>query len=346
MSRLDYSKWDKFDYNSSDDEVDQTSNQPIVTRLNDGATVHIGPSGSSIANNTPQNSHTRPPPPSVQDDTLVDDDDEYESSVPPLPCSAGIPISKARGTVYRSSHTPDEGGFPITYKWKQNRQEVCLWVSIASSLKASALKIEYNQDSNVLRISTNGIDILSGELKYKIDYSKEDGLDWEITTPPNNANTSPSSSSSSSNQEKVIQITFQKFVYTAGSVVWWSSVFATDDPIDVTQIPERLQTQKLVKNDKKPVDKDSEEEVQTKISSTESFAEAWKTAHALFTEKVKEKEPIVVEHDINDKVCDSDEDSDNHVINVDPNIDESGEKLTYDINTTTSNLPTELVRDL
>lgn len=354
MSRLDYSKWDKFDYDSSDDESNQGRRQPTVTRLDDGATIHIGPSGSSITSSggsgqSPDVVTQSPVVPVVSQVEEVEDEEEFENEEeerqwereseaagPPPACSAGVPVSKASGTIYRTSHTPDGGGFPITYKWKQSRNEVYLWVSIASSLKASALKVEYDPKSNFLRISTNGFDILSGELKYKIEYSEDDGIDWEITEAPR-----MNEDSNNSTTHKAVQITFQKHVYTPGSVVWWSAVFSSDDSIDVSQIPERMRTQKLVST------KNPEGDKVTNISSTESFAEAWKTAHAMFTEKVKEKEPIEVYDDDDEQVDDIDvmttnEEHHESVFNI-----SGGSSVGEGVGATTpSNMPAEWIKEL
>lgn len=306
MSRLDYSKWDKFDYASSDEEDDNRPYpQPTVTRLNDGDRIHIGPSGSSI------DSSNAPPAPSLSPSHTGNESSKKvgatSSSEPPATAAAvpsSLPVNKAQDTIYRSSHTPEGGGFPITYKWKQTRQEVFLWVSIAHSLKASAIQVEYKATSNTLRISTNGIELIAGELNYKIIHEEDSPLDWEITTAPT-ATSIPSEASTSTPAQKVIQIIFQKHVYTPGSVVWWSSIFSGDDPIDVTQIPERLRTQKTVRVSDPTatgvsatdVDSDVSAAATTHVSSSQSFADAWKEAHSLFTEKVKEKEQIEIYDD-------------------------------------------------
>ena len=53
MSRLlDYSKWDNLDCSDSEEDLEEDEGrrglQPQVTRLEDGASVHITPSGASI----------------------------------------------------------------------------------------------------------------------------------------------------------------------------------------------------------------------------------------------------------------------------------------------------------
>ena len=320
MSRLDYSKWDKMEYSSDDEDNEENNNaskQPSVTRLDDGSRIHIGPSGSSISHDT-----TLSTPTPTSSETPI-------SSV--SPCSQQTSTTKAPSTIYKSSHTPEGGGFPITYSWKQTRQEVYLWLPIAHALKASALQVQYTSSTNNLRISTSNIDLLAGELKYKILQSTKENetedLDWEVTTPPQAQGiTSISSSSSSSSStedpptlslpvplssQKVLQIIFQKHVYTPGSVVWWSSIFATDDAIDVTQIPERLQMQKRGMQASPTTASPSTapregSDSSVSVSSTEQFAEAWKVAHGLFVEKVKTKEPITV-YDDDDVECEQDE---------------------------------------
>ena len=316
MSGFDYSKWDNI-VCSSDEDDDEEDCGPRVTRLEEGAQVNISPSGASITHNNNnkkminKNDESNNNKKNIKNDgednnkvmMMMNNDEDNKKMINQNDGSNNNKEMTDKDNVndidhiYKSSHSPHDGGFPVTYKWRQTRQEVFLWVAVSSSLKTSSIKVNYTKSSNILTVTTNGIEIISGELKYKIDYDDEDGVDLEVITTPQSLQVVDIDKTDNSHQ-RVIQLIFQKHIYTPGSVIWWSSVFVNDDPIDVTTIPERLRCQKKAK-----VSENNQSTTSCNVTTSDNFADTWKKAHDMFIEKVKRKDKVNV-----DQFDDDDED--------------------------------------
>ena len=336
MSGFDYSKWDIIVCSSDEDDEEECG--PRVTRLEEGAQVNISPSGASIThnnnnkminkndesnnNNNKKNNNNKNINKNIKNDgednnkmmMMMNNDEDNKMVINENDESNNNNNNNDKNInknkemtdkdnvndidhIYKSSHSPHDGGFPVTYKWRQTRQEVFLSVAVSSSLKTSSIKVNYTKSSNILTVTTNGIEIISGELKYKIDYDDEDGVDWEIMTTPQSLQLVDIDKTDNS-QQRVIQLIFQKHIYTPGSVIWWSSVFVNDDPIDVTTIPERLRCQKKAK-----VSENDQSTTSCNVTTSDNFADTWKKAHDMFIEKVKRKDKVNV-----DQFDDDDED--------------------------------------
>ena len=253
---VDYSKWDRFAEDLSDED-DCDSHQPAVHEVPKGSQVRIGPSGAEIV----QSKQTEVA-------TVV-------SSAALRNISGNTPLSD----------TPDIGppveGFYYcpTHRWKQDKSEVTLLISVPVLTKASDVSVNLKGDTTSrLTITVRGAVTLEKNLKFKVSDISSDTPDWELVN--------------NSASDRVILITLKKHQYIPSSVFWWSCVFVGDEEIDVSTIPGRARSSlnRVSSVTTSPPSTGAVvTEGTTKESSTLTFAESWKVANEMFREKVSQR---------------------------------------------------------
>jgi hypothetical protein len=148
---VDYSKWNKFAADVSDDEEDFPSYQPHVTSFDKSQSVSIGPQGSTI----------QPMGPSIKEKQKVE---SYVSFFDSFPYN-GACLEK--------------------YSWTQSALNVALRIPIPKHLKSKDVNVDvsqFNAFSVSLKLTTEVI--LAGQLRYQIVYNDtsygDSAVDWEI----------------------------------------------------------------------------------------------------------------------------------------------------------------------
>ena len=149
---VDYSKWNKFSDGDSDMEMEEESNFPQVTTLNDGSRVEIGPNGSKIL--------------------------EKNSKL----------IEKTNTTKDALKHSAEilvDGAGDI-FTWQQTHYEVRLKIEITKflhSTKKSGNSLICENKHFVLIISDELV--IDRFLKYDVEEKDKEGdccIDWEIVS--------------------------------------------------------------------------------------------------------------------------------------------------------------------
>ena len=233
---MDYSKWDSFGDDDDENDSDVVSHLPHVTTFEGerGRSFVIGPSGVNLI-------HTSSAHPPLQKDVPL-----------ALNCK--------------------NGGVTSSYTWSQDRNEVRICKIVASDLKASNVKADFDasQDTlSVFEINPHSV-ILEGTLRYKFEID-HDGLcpiQWELVRTPVNSTVC----NKNTRDNRILEIVFKKVSPIPGSVIWWKNVFVGDTEIDVTAISGRGSTSKEV-------------------------AAAWDEAHQLFKTRIASRELIDINLD-------------------------------------------------
>ena len=233
---MDYSKWDSFGDDDDENDSDVVSHLPHVTTFEGerGRSFVIGPSGVNLI--------------------------PTSSAHPPL--QKDVPLAL----------NCKNGGVTSSYTWSQDRNEVRICKIVASDLKASNVKADFDasQDTlSVFEINPHSV-ILEGTLRYKFEID-HDGLcpiQWELVRTPVNSTVC----NKNTRDNRILEIVFKKVSPIPGSVIWWKNVFVGDTEIDVTAISGRGSTSKEV-------------------------AAAWDEAHQLFKTRIASRELIDINLD-------------------------------------------------
>jgi hypothetical protein len=146
---VDYSKWEKFAAELSDDEEESTA--PTVTRLDDNERVNISPKGVSL-------------------ETMRAASVEDAGKVPP--------IGK---DVICGEYNVNDGETGI-FLWRQDKDHVYIRIDVDASVKASEVQITYSAKYTTLAVSMRGQRCIQGPLQYDIEIDADGLLDWELLT--------------------------------------------------------------------------------------------------------------------------------------------------------------------
>lgn len=199
---VDYSKWDKFDAGSSDEEDSRP--MPKVTTLSDHSKITIGPKGYSVSE-------------SKEDEAA---------------------LRKERSAVQSSERTRNgsmvaKEGF--SFSWCQDRYSASLYLSIAKHLKEKNITVSLQDKELKVSVLLDKSVLLQGRLQYEVQLTGEVDnpwdkvCDWEILPEKNDM------------EHNTLRISFTKRTPIPGTVLWWSRVFSDDEPLDVTQLQDRRQ---------------------------------------------------------------------------------------------------------
>jgi hypothetical protein len=220
---VDYSKWDKFDYDEDDDEP-QLSSMGEVRKIGGekGGQVQIGPSGYSIHDET------------------GNEIENFNSA------SATLPLSSQSNRVNSLEVNTENGsiGFyrGVHYYWSQSRYEVTLslfpeWIK---GLKKKDISISYFSGTKELKIVSkrNGDNQFVGNFQFGVEVTGDPENPWdeifEWKVVPDLAHPVDSS-----RLHTGIQIVLKKISPLPNSTFWWKNVFVGEPHIDVTKISGR-----------------------------------------------------------------------------------------------------------
>lgn len=259
---VDYSKWDKFERELSEDD-DEANHMPGVTQFSKegGESISIGPNGYEVVEKSAA-------PPAVSRN----------------PLSKAL-LSRTEDRNHSSSPTPSElaakelkalesknGRVCENYSWSQDKYEVVITVPLDTTIKAKDLQVALEDRNLFVRMCAGGTSafqfpILSGPLRYAVelsDVASEQGcpFDWEIKTKP---------SGIPNVDRKVMEIVLKKKSPIPGAVIWWENVFEDGPRIDVTTIEGR------------------------NMSSTAAVNDTWAEAQKAFADRIASNPPEKIE---------------------------------------------------
>ncbi|RYG99386.1 hypothetical protein EON65_50320 [archaeon] len=200
---VDYSKWDRFDAGSSDEE-DIRDPIPKVTTLSNQSKITIGPKGYTVS--------------------------ESEE---------GEAITRKEKSILSSGERTRNGSMVVkknfSFTWSQDRYTTSLYISIAKHLKEKKLSVTLQDKELKVLVPADSTVLLQGRLQYDVELTGEADnpwdkiCDWEILQEKGDRD------------HNTLRISFTKKTPIPGTVLWWSRVFSDDDPIDVTQLQDRRQ---------------------------------------------------------------------------------------------------------
>ena len=201
---VDYSKWDKFDASSSDDDNDEEHSNPRISSFDgEGRSVTIGPAGVTVA----------------------------DKSV-----STNVTTSSSKATIFQLSDR--NGGKTDQFIWSQDRSEVVIRKELEVSIKAADVEVLFDVITSILsvKVKSNGSYLIYGEFRYKFELIDDElcPVQWEIVSMEDDNETKT--------LHRVLEITLRKLSPIPGAVIWWKNVFVGDSEIDVTTIPDRVKS--------------------------------------------------------------------------------------------------------
>lgn len=181
---VDYSKWDKFANDLSDDDDDSVGNRPVVTKIEKpgGGRIQLGPQGAVLLDDNSQ---------SIREELSVTSD-----------------ISRMSGP----SDFSKNGDTLDSYLWCQDRHEVVVRVYIDRTLRAADVDLRLSEENHLtVRNRKTGEFILNGALQNSVETnSAESGdcvLDWELR--------------SVSSSSRIFELTLRKRSPIPGVIMWW-----------------------------------------------------------------------------------------------------------------------------
>lgn len=268
---IDYSKWDKIDYGSDDEDSSVNEEAPAVTRLDESSSVTFSSNGVSIA-----------PSPTIQKEKEI-------SSKPPVQNDSSISKNVKKRKICTkngSSYVDPKSGNEIL--WSQDRNEVNISIIYdCNTIASKDIRVKIHgalsyQDrfsavgtENIidgvegskgkLIVTAKGCDepLLQGYTGYPVYLPQdEEEIDWEIDVTDSNM--------------KMIRITLLKAVPMQGLTVWWSRPLIHFPEIDVVSGIEGRTSSNSNKD------------------KHDQWKQSWEEAHRMFKEKIKNKEKQII----------------------------------------------------
>lgn len=188
---VDYSKWNNFEVSDSEDEDDEPT-APRVTRLEDGAKIQIGPTGSTV--------FTHP---------------SSKEAAGSNSTSSSKATRKYSGKVLDSTN----GGICETFAWSQDRYEATLQVTVPIDTKAADITFAVTEKH--LSVQIKHTHFFGGDLAYAIAIDEDDiisrGIIWEL--------------SDYSETNRLLVFSLVKKSPIQGSFIWWKHVFPADPEV-------------------------------------------------------------------------------------------------------------------
>jgi hypothetical protein len=271
---VDYSKWDKFQANLSDDDTEEEdnggyNNKARVTRLDDstGHRVEIGPGGARVVDSsyssTPSSSSSSAPAKAVLTTLSANEPgsttEAVTSSAPQnLTGEASLHVPGLSADMI--AEFTKNGKMEENYCWSQSRLEVVLRIPIEQNVRAKDIGLRLDSHNNLV-ITAGVSNMICGKLQYDVlrnDDTFDCPLDWEIK---------------SYGGVKVIEVLLIKKSPIPNAGIWWKNVIVGDSEIDLSSFAGRY-----------------------KRSLTN--AEAWNEAHNQFKAKVANIVPTTIDTDI------------------------------------------------
>jgi len=205
---LNYSKWDKFVANLSDDEdQESSSSKPKVTRFNKPTSVTISKDGYREAKSSIPTSSSK------------------SNTIGKIPKVNLMEIEETCPSIKSLSRN---GSAFSTHCWSQSSEEAVVNVWVPTGTRAKKVHVSLSKGSNpLIKVAVDGKDVLTGTLAYNIvrDEDFDAGIDWQIKDYD-------------SKRRRVI-LTFVKDCPIKGARIWWKMFLKGQKPISTETIEDR-----------------------------------------------------------------------------------------------------------
>jgi len=281
---IDYSKWDKLEVSSSEDEDDDqhnpTSSTPRVTRLDAPSKVTFGGGSVSASVSSSKELPTEAPPPLRLDAPAA-------SNAPGGASKSRSPSWTDHGGVLETKSDP-----PRSLYWTQDRYSVTLRVELIATEKVRSVCVEgilpycdrhaaVGSTKPKLACVSEGegeaktsVFLLEGELPHPVHLAEEDSddgvVDWSVVVDENNNH---KNESDGQHRHRFLVITLHKAVPMQGLSVWWRRPLMGFPEADLD----------VVRGDRSDHGLSSSSPG-TKGASSREFLESWEEAHKIFRE--------------------------------------------------------------
>jgi hypothetical protein len=225
---VDYSKWDKFNYDEDDDDDEDVEVRLTVKKIggDKGGKVQIGPSGYSVANENGEEvdnftaEHRKAPP--ANDERRV--------------VTLNINCENGSTGCYRGTH----------YYWSQDRYEVILtlFVDWVEGMKKKDVAVSYFSGTKELTIAarrdSRGV-AFKGNFQFGVEVTGDpenpydEVFEWSVVPDMQHP-------TDGSRLYTAVQLVLKKASPLPNAIFWWKNVFVGEPHIDVTKIKGRAST--------------------------------------------------------------------------------------------------------
>ncbi|CRH01439.1 conserved Plasmodium protein, unknown function [Plasmodium relictum] len=290
-SLINYSKFEKLEVSSSDEE--NRSRKPQITTLNNNDKVVIGPDGLTILKKSTEEK-TNKNLKSLEGEKTNDKN---------LESSKNENINDKNKDILKNMII-NGGVIPFKCIWNQSIHYVSGYITLPLHSKAKYLIVEIYEDKLVVRKRKN-CNTLNSESKNKNDLNNydilinkyfsfkintnEDTQLWEIKNMKINWHKLFYLSNKINNQtikfdfeenivekeETFLYISLKKKNEIENSYVWWGSLFKDEEKINISNLPTRISI--------------------NKNNNSTSFKNVWDEAHEIFKKKISKKNPYPID---------------------------------------------------
>lgn len=199
---VDYSKWDKLEISSDEEEEESTG--PSVFRVGEGESVTLP--GRNVTINGPKKEEPKA---------------KATPTVPAVEASASGIAGAFWAKATRNGLRTEE------YAWSQTPSEVVLRLFVPATATSKQVKLSVDADSGNFRAHLADKLLLDKILYSEIQQLDEDiGVDWELIDCPDD-------------EQRLLTCTLTKKPSTIGSTLWWRSAFKGDPQVDPTKLADR-----------------------------------------------------------------------------------------------------------
>ena len=174
---VDYSKWDKFAADLSDDDDDYRPNKPVVTKIDKpgGGKIQIGPQGATLIDDES----------SCVLRTHQKDDNGTSGALAMNQSTNRVLTSTTAAKANYSDFTRNGDSLEGRYMWCQDRNDVVIRTLVQLELKACEIDLQLNLENRLtVRIRGSHHIILEGYLQNLIETNPTDTgdsiVDWEL----------------------------------------------------------------------------------------------------------------------------------------------------------------------
>ncbi|CRG94682.1 conserved Plasmodium protein, unknown function [Plasmodium gallinaceum] len=297
-SLINYSKFEKLEVSSSDEE--SRNRKPQITTLNNNDKVMIGPNGLTILKNADEKKTNE-----INKNIQCLEGEEVDDKNKEILKKENInnkDIMKNE-TIFKNM-VINGGVIPFKCIWNQSIHYINGYISLPLHSKAKYLVVEIYEDklivkkkklSNTLNDESkkkndlNNYDILIDKYFYfKINMNEDTQL-WEIKNMKINWHEIFYLSNKINNQtvefnfgentvekeETFLYISLKKKSEIENSYIWWRSLFKDGEKINISNLPARISI--------------------NKNNNNISFKNVWDEAHKIFKKKISEKNPYPID---------------------------------------------------
>ncbi|CAB9500377.1 expressed unknown protein [Seminavis robusta] len=276
---LDYSKWDKIDCSSSDDEEQENLGAPRVTRLDAPSRVTRTSNGDLVVEEQEQKI----------EEPLIEELEVSAKTATSNSTAKGPPNETLQNTTNIPASWTEHGSQETltisqqTLYWSQDRQSVCLRLSLpTTSLKGKDIRVQLqgvrryadrncavgSESPSSIRVTTtctaDSQVLLEGEFPHFIHAAEDDDDFVDAETP---YCSSDWAIDRTTGDAAYWVMTLLKAVPMDGMTIWWRRPLTQFDEMEPTT-------------------------TNTSTEKSQAFQAAWEEAHRQFKDKMKQKQTI------------------------------------------------------